>query len=146
MASTASYNHQPIPHPPQYTQHHIEVSYQPYSDTPPTPNDDDVPLAHLILQPQIYSQHYSLEPPYPLEAPPSYSVAVRQSFRDTLIQYIPQGPSAVDTDEEAGVEIVRADDVRHSVEKVVAMFVVASLLLIISAVLGWLALGSGILG
>lgn len=38
----------------------------------------------------------------------------------------------------------RPDDVRHDVEKVVAMFVVASLLLMVSGVLGWLALGSGL--
>jgi putative exporter of polyketide antibiotics len=48
-------------------------------------------------------------------------------------------------DEESGVvELVRADDVRHSVENVVAIFVVASLLLIVAGVLGWLALGSGV--
>jgi hypothetical protein len=40
----------------------------------------------------------------------------------------------------------RPDDVRYDVEKVVAMFVVASLLLIVAAVLGWLALGSGMFG
>jgi hypothetical protein len=41
--------------------------------------------------------------------------------------------------------MMRPDDVRYSVEKVVAMFVVAALLLIVSGVLGWLALGSGIM-
>ncbi|KAJ4373293.1 hypothetical protein N0V83_003587 [Neocucurbitaria cava] len=157
----------PTHNPPQYRRHH-HPSYQPYTDFPTSPSgsallnasDDDVPLAHLLLQPQTYhisSTSYSSFPPhipYPLEAPPSYSVAVRQSYRDTLIQHIPSGqqqrdprdPILVEIDEEAGLEMMRADDVRHSVEKVVAMFVVASLLLVIAAVLGWLALGSGLFG
>jgi hypothetical protein len=79
-------------------------------------------------------------------------VAVRQthSYRDTLIQYIPsdeRGASVViEIDEESGEVISRTDDVRHSVEKVVAMFVVAGLLLILSGVLAWLAMGSGLVG
>ncbi|KAH7339198.1 hypothetical protein BKA66DRAFT_507044 [Pyrenochaeta sp. MPI-SDFR-AT-0127] len=140
-------------HLPHY-QHH-QIAYRPYTDLPspseaPSPSstidDDDVPLAHLLLQSQAYPhpQAYSIEVSYPLEAPPSYSVAVRQSYRDTLVLHIPRGPpNQHQVDEESGVELARADDVRHSVEKVVAMFVVASLLLIISAVFGWLALGSG---
>jgi hypothetical protein len=43
------------------------------------------------------------------------------------------------------MDTMRPDDVRYNVEKVVAMFVVAALLLIVSGVLGWLALGSGIM-
>jgi hypothetical protein len=74
-------------------------------------------------------------------------VAVRQthSYRDTLIQYIPsdeRGASVViEIDEESGEVISRTDDVRHSVEKVVA-----GLLLILSGVLAWLAMGSGLVG
>lgn len=74
---------------------------------------------------------------------------MRQAYRDTLIQYIPgpaSGPNNID--EEAGLELelLGEDEVRHSVERVVAMFVVASLLLVISGVMGWLALGSGLFG
>ncbi|CAO2652523.1 Nn.00g008060.m01.CDS01 [Neocucurbitaria sp. VM-36] len=151
------------PHnPPQYRTHH--PSYQPYTDYPTSPSegappptsDDDVPLAHLVLQPRTHHHFEASSYPhvtYPLEAPPSYYIAVRQSYRDTLIQHIPSNhqhdprdPILVEIDEEVGMEMVRADDVRHSVERVVAMFVVASLLLIIAAVLGWLALGSGLFG
>lgn len=42
-----------------------------------------------------------------------------------------------DWDRETG-EMERADDVRHDIEKVVAMFVVAVALLVVSAVMGWL--------
>jgi hypothetical protein len=52
----------------------------------------------------------------------------------------------IEIDEESGEVVSQTDDVRHSVEKVVAMFVVAALLLILSAVLMWLAIGSGLLG
>ena len=56
-------------------------------------------------------------------------------------------PLLVEIDEESGVERgLRADEVRHSVENVVAMFVVASLLLVVAGVLGYLALGSGLFG
>jgi hypothetical protein len=128
--------------------------YQSYTDSPPqTPDADDVPLAHLLLS--THSQSHSLEasfpvhdPSYPSEAPPPYAIAVRQSYRDTLVQYVPRSHHASrDTDEESqlDLEMLRPDDVRHSVEKVVAMFVVAALLLIVSGVLGWLALGSGLM-
>lgn len=50
----------------------------------------------------------------------------------------------VDIDEETGEVLGRTDDVRHSVEKVVAMFVVAIVLLVVSGVLMWLALGAGL--
>jgi hypothetical protein len=52
----------------------------------------------------------------------------------------------IEIDEESGEVVSRTDDVRHSVEKVVAMFVVAGLLLILSGVLAWLALGMGVIG
>lgn len=39
-----------------------------------------------------------------------------------------------------------ADDVRHSVERVVAMFVVAVMLLTLSGLMGWLAFGAGVMG
>jgi hypothetical protein len=42
------------------------------------------------------------------------------------------------------VELVRADDIRHTVENMVAIFVVAGLLLVVAGVLAWLALGSGV--
>lgn len=66
-----------------------------------------------------------------------------------MIQYIPSNDHAlrnvvVEIDEETGEVVGRTDDVRHSVEKVVAMFVVAIVLLVVSGVLMWLALGSGL--
>lgn len=147
--------------PPQQQLHHHHQQQRPYTNispplTPlatPLPDDDNIPLAHLLLTPN----------PYPLEAPPSYAVAIRQtrSRRDTLIQYIPSSAHEagqqgtllhgnslrsviVDIDEETGEVLGRTDDVRHSVEKVVAMFVVAIVLLVVSGVLMWLALGAGL--
>jgi hypothetical protein len=38
--------------------------------------------------------------------------------------------------------MTRPDDVRYSIEKIVAMFVVAVMLLVVSGVLGWLVLGN----
>lgn len=164
----------PLPALPPYTD-------EPYTDAPPTPtsteqvprgdsynvrpheeqpytdallpsdhdtDNDDIPLAHFL------PPH-----PYPHEAPPSYSVAVRSthSYHDTLIQYIPShrqhqtsqrwqtsnaSQVVVEIDSESGEVLSRTDDVRHSVEKVVAMFVVAAVLLVISGVLVWLVLGS----
>jgi hypothetical protein len=70
-------------------------------------------------------------------------------YRGTLIQYIAGGQHASpDADEESqlGLDLDRPDDVRYSVEKMVAMFVVALLLLVVSGVLAWLALGSGVMG
>ncbi|KAF2194510.1 hypothetical protein K469DRAFT_129010 [Zopfia rhizophila CBS 207.26] len=95
------------------------VHYPPYTD------DDDVPLAHLY--------------PCPTEAPPAYNVAVRQSYRETLISHIPSG-FGVTIDEEAGVEQPRADDVRFSVERVVAKIIVAALLVLVTVILIWQAL------
>ncbi|KAF2827869.1 hypothetical protein CC86DRAFT_465698 [Ophiobolus disseminans] len=110
-----------------------------YTDSTPlsTPTDENIPLAHFLHT-------------YPAEAPPSYSVAIRQT-RDTLIQYIPNNtytPQYVhgrnvffEIDEESGEVVGRTDDVRHGVEKVVAMFVVAIVLLVLSGILAWMALG-----
>jgi hypothetical protein len=135
-------------------QSRCSLRYQPYTDSPPqTPDADDVPLAHL-LSTHTYTQstqvsHQPNDALYPADAPPPYAIAVRQSYRDTLIQYIPRGQHASpDADEESqvGVDLLRPDDVRYSIEKIVAMFVVALLLLVVSGVLAWLALGSGVMG
>lgn len=108
-----------------------------------------MPLANLLY---THSYSHSTEtswplhdPSYPAEAPPSYAIAVRQSYRDTLTLYLPGPHRDSDEESQAGVDYIGADDVRHSVEKVVAMFVVAMFLLIASGVLGWLALGSGMM-
>ncbi|KAF2845945.1 hypothetical protein T440DRAFT_472252 [Plenodomus tracheiphilus IPT5] len=169
------------PHPqpqPRIQTHHIALPPprpHPYTDLshPPTPNDDDVPLAHLIPNPIPFPAHS----PYPIDAPPPYTVAIHQAYHDTqtLIHYTPPhqlqthgarhnsdaeearqlelrlsrvfGDAVVDVDadEELGLGWGRGlDDVRHGVEKVVAMFVVAAFLLMVAGVLGWLALGSGV--
>lgn len=47
----------------------------------------------------------------------------------------------ISIDPESGEVLHRTDDVRHGVEKVVAMFVVALVLLVLSGVLAWLAFG-----
>jgi hypothetical protein len=133
-----------------HSQH--SLVYQPYTDTSPphTPIADDVPLAHL-LSTHTYAQstEFSIQSDdafYPADAPPSYAIAVRQSYRDTLIQYIPssQHDSRIAEDEESqlGIDAIRPDDVRYSVERIAAMFVVALLLLVVSGVLAWLALGN----
>lgn len=98
----------------------------PYTDVVPE-NDDDVPLAYLY--------------PYPTEAPPSYQVAVRESYRATLIQHIPRASVVSYTDEEQGVDRPEADDVRFSVERVVATIIVAMILLLIAGLLALGALG-----
>lgn len=122
------------------TAHHTRQQapsyHHPYTDTPPhTPSDENIPLAHFLRH------------SYPADSPPSYSVAVRQThaYRDTLIQYIPnrQRNVVIEIDEESGEVVSRTDDVRHGVEKVVAMFVVAGVLLGLSGALAWLALGRG---
>ncbi|KAF1947531.1 hypothetical protein EJ02DRAFT_392024 [Clathrospora elynae] len=145
----ANHDHTASPRPRNHSRH---TPYRPYTDAPSppqTPNADDVPLAHLLLHTRSHSIEalHPHNPPYPLEAPPSYAIAVRQSYRNTLIQHIargqgPRDPVLVEVDEESGVELTRPDDVRHSIEKVVAMFIVATLLLIIAGVMGWMALGS----
>ncbi|KAF1954705.1 hypothetical protein CC80DRAFT_493495 [Byssothecium circinans] len=95
-------------------------TFIPYTDAVPE-NDGDVPLAHLY--------------PYPTEAPPSYHVAVRESFRDTLIRHIPSHSVSTEADEEAGVEHAQADDVRFTVERFVAAIIVSTMLLVIAALL-----------
>ena len=80
------------------------------------PDDEDVPLAQLLLQTR--------------EAPPAYSAVVQQPYRETLLQHIPRHPVVVDFDEEAAFEWMRADDVRFTVERVVAMAVVIAVLVI----------------
>jgi hypothetical protein len=93
----------------------------------PERDDDDVPLAHLY--------------PYPTEAPPSYSVAVRQSYRDTLIAHIPTNSNvSAETDEEAGVDREYHDDVRFKVEKLVAAIIVSLILLVLTGLMVGLAL------
>ncbi|KAH6872294.1 hypothetical protein BKA58DRAFT_142789 [Alternaria rosae] len=128
-------------------------AYQPYTDSPPhTPDADDVPLALLVSHTYTQSteiSHQSDDAFYPADAPPPYAIAVRQSYRDTLVQYIPRGQHASreeDEESQLGADVARPDDVRHSVENIVAMFVVAILLLVLSGVLAWLAFGSGLVG
>jgi len=123
-SSTSSTTIKPLPALPPHT---------PYRDDPHTPpqrytddeHDDNIPLAHLLHS-------------YPSEAPPSYSVAVRQSHE----QYVPRTRSVVvEIDPETGEVVSRTDDVRHSMEKVAAMFVVAVVLLVLSGVFVWMAFG-----
>ena len=108
---------------PQHAQVHI--FYAPYSDVPGPARDEDVPLAHLY--------------PYPADAPPSYQVAVRESYRETLVQHIPTQSASTVLDEEAGLDEVHADDVRFTVEKIVASIIVSMLLLIIASLLALIA-------
>lgn len=94
-----------------------------------TDHDDDVPLAQLC---------------YPSEAPPSYDVVVRESFRTTLIQQVRSTTSLPnEVDEEAAAAFgeggARADDVRFTVEKVVAAIIVSMLLLMVAALLALVA-------
>ncbi|KAH7066691.1 hypothetical protein BKA63DRAFT_425295, partial [Paraphoma chrysanthemicola] len=133
------YSDAPAPHqsaPPTHHQHASSQQHQhtqPYTDATDI-DTDNIPLAHLL----------HLNAIYPTESPPSYSVAIRetQTHRDTLIQYIP--PPNPKFDPESGEVVARTDDVRHSVEKVVAMFVVAIVLLVLSGVMAWMVVGSGL--
>lgn len=84
-----------------------------------------MPLAYLL--------------PLPTEAPPPYQVAVREAYRATLIQHIPDPSLSTLPDEEMGVERAHADDVRFTVERVVAAIIVAMLLLIIAALMALVA-------
>ncbi|EUC39118.1 hypothetical protein COCCADRAFT_21548 [Bipolaris zeicola 26-R-13] len=122
-----------------------EVISHPYSDLPSRPaSPDDVPLAYLVTA-QTYLEDSDAS--CTGEAPPSYAVAVRQSYRDTLIQYIPPGQEGygdVDDESEIGVDMERPDDVRYSVERIAAMFVVAFILLVVSGVLGWMVLNGAL--
>jgi hypothetical protein len=47
----------------------------------------------------------------------------------------------VEIDAESGEVVGRTDDVRHGVEKAVAMFIVAGLLLVLGACLVWVGFG-----
>jgi hypothetical protein len=47
----------------------------------------------------------------------------------------------VSIDAESGEVVGRTDDVRHSVEKVVAMFIVAGLFLVLGGCLVWIGFG-----
>lgn len=112
------------PQPQRYHASHQVVTYfPPYTDVEPGSEDnDDVPLAHLY--------------PYPTEAPPSYSFAVRQSYRDTLISHIPSNTNALaESDEEAGEDREYHDDVRFKIERIVAAIIVSLVLLVITGVL-----------
>ncbi|CBX99458.1 hypothetical protein LEMA_P086970.1 [Plenodomus lingam JN3] len=142
--------------------HHIDLPPHTHpctnASTLPTPNDDDddddddVPLAQLFVHPDPHD--LGPQDLYPLEAPPSYSVAICdarhiQSQRGVLVHYV--RPHHVylpreNYDEEADWDENgdRVDDVRHDVEKIVAMFVVAFMLLMVSGMLAWMALGSGL--
>jgi hypothetical protein len=101
----------------------VQTYFPPYTDAVPGAEDnDDVPLAHLY--------------PYPTEAPPAYNVAVRQSYRDTLISHIPSNPNlSPDADEEAGVEMDYYDDNRFKIERVVAAMILSVILMVITAFL-----------
>lgn len=104
----------------------IQLFLTPYTDAPRSANDDDVPLAQLY--------------PYPTEAPPPYQVAVRESFRETLVQHLPSRSISLGPDEEAGIERGSADDVRFTVEKAVAAIIVSMLLLVIASLLALIAI------
>ncbi|KAF2266459.1 hypothetical protein CC78DRAFT_531581 [Lojkania enalia] len=100
---------------------HRRFCFPPYTDEV-FDSDDDVPLAHLY--------------PYPTEAPPSYASAVVQSYRDTLIAHIPPNDPRI-LDEEVGIERDEPDDIRFSVERVLAKIIVALALVIITILLVW---------
>ncbi|KAF3036988.1 hypothetical protein E8E11_003130 [Didymella keratinophila] len=85
-----------------------------YSDDTDNEDDENVPLAQLVL--------------YSRDAPPAYSSVVRQSYRDTLLQHIPRHAEFVDLDEEAALERIHADNVRFTIERVAAMATVMALL------------------
>lgn len=90
-------------------------------------DDENVPLAQLLL--------------YPRDAPPAYSTVVGQSYNGTLQhQHMPRNPEVVDIDEEAGLEMIRADDVSFRVERAVATAVVMALLVLAGLLMGWLFL------
>ena len=121
-----------------------EVISHPYSDLSRPASPDDVPLAHLVAA-QTYLEDSDAS--CTGEAPPSYAVAVRQSYRDTLIQHIPPGQEGygdVDDESEVDMDMERPDDVRYSVERIAAMFVVAFVLLVVSVVLGWMVLSGAL--
>jgi hypothetical protein len=63
---------------------------------------------------------------------------VRQSYRDTLIAHIPANFTG--DEEEGGEERERVDDLRLSVERMVAGLIVAMMLLVVSLLLAWQAM------
>ena len=93
-----------------------------YSDDTDNEDDENVPLAQLVLCSR--------------DAPPAYSSVVRQSYRDTLLQHIPRHAEIVDLDEEAALERIHADDVRFTIERVAAMATVMALLFLIGMWVG----------
>lgn len=121
--------------PTSRTQYQQPLTFQIYSPTTDlTPlsrpsysddeDDENVPLAQLLL--------------YPRDAPPAYSTVVRQSYRETLLQHTPRHPVIVDLDEEAALERMHADEVRFTIERVVAMAAVMALLLLTGIFVGLL--------
>ncbi|KAF1976294.1 hypothetical protein BU23DRAFT_44778 [Bimuria novae-zelandiae CBS 107.79] len=104
----------------------IQVFLPPYTDAPQPANDDDVPLAQLY--------------PYPTEAPPPYQIAVRESYRETLLQHIPSRSVSTVDDEESGVATAGADDERFDVEKVMAAIIVSMLLVVVASILALIAI------
>jgi len=115
-------------HSTTHTEYLAPAASSVHSSYPNDEDDEDVPLAHLLL--------------YPRDAPPAYSTVVRQSYRETLLQHIPRHPVVVDLDEEAGLERIRADDVRFEVERIVAMAVVIALLVLAGLLLALLFMRS----
>jgi hypothetical protein len=101
-----------------------QIPHTPYTDN--FENDDDVPLAYLYR--------------YPTEAPPSYMSVVRESYRATLIEHIPMYSTTSDVDEEAGIDWNSADEDRFKVERVAAAVVVCMMLLVLTALLTFIAL------
>jgi hypothetical protein len=90
--------------------------------------------------------HHSHNPQPPTSPTPYQSYQQRLSRSGSLAFALDARSSArrqvvIDIDEESGEVVSRTDDVRHGVEKCVAMFVVAGVLLCLSAVLGWMAFG-----
>ena len=129
-----------------------ESTAQPYLHVSrtPSPDMDDVPLGHLLAA-QAYWEADD-DTPCADEAPPSYAVAVRQSYRDTLLQHIRRGPGGYgEVDEESEVGLRMAMDAERggeepcAIARIVAMFAMAVILFVVSGVLGWMVL-NGILG
>lgn len=65
---------------------------------------------------------------------------MRESYRETLVQHIPNSAVYTVHDEEAGIEEAQADDVRFTVEKFVAAIIVSMVLLIIASFLALIAI------
>lgn len=112
------------PRPQRYHTNRVEQPhFPPYTDAIHSARDsDDIPLAYLY--------------PYPTEAPPAYSIAVRQSYQDTLISHIPSNSTvSAATDEEGGVEREYPNDGRYSMERTLARFIVAIFIFLLSGIL-----------